>query len=96
MPTNRKRYKRGSQKCPLWLWQIFIDNPLPPGHPEYNSFQIFVQTSEWLEHKAEVLDYWIRKKVPRGVAKAVFLRKEGLLTDKELKLIKGNYEVKNG
>ena len=91
MATNRKRYKRGSQKCPLGLWHVFIDDPLPEGHPEYNSFQEFLRPGEWGEHKKEVLAYWIRKEVPRSKAKAVFLRRERLLTDEELKMIKKNY-----
>lgn len=87
MPV-KSRNLRKKRKCPIGLWQIFIDDSLPPGHPEYNSFQKFLRPGDWEEHKEEVLNYWMNKKTKRGEAKAVFLRKEGLLTDAELKLLK--------
>ena len=97
MPV-KSRNLRKKRKCPLGFWGIFTDRPLPESHPEYNKFHIFLGPSDLAEHKEEVLKYWIEKKVPRGTAKAVFLRREGLLTDEELKMIKGNYQtrLKNG
>jgi hypothetical protein len=93
VPTNRKKRARNRQKCPLGLWHVFIDDPLPPGHPEYNSFQEFLRPGDWEEHKEEVLNYWMNKKTKAGQSKAVFLQRNGLLTDNELKLlkIKNNY-----
>jgi hypothetical protein len=73
---------------PLGQWHIFIDTPLPPGHSEFNAFYEFLRPPDWPDHKKEVLKYWIRKKMPRGKAKAILLRRKGLLTPDELLKIK--------
>ena len=90
MPV-KSRNLRKKRKCPIGLWGVLTDRPLPPGHPKYNSFQGFLRPGEWSDHKTEVINYWANKEVPRGKAKAIFLRRERLLTDKELKMIKKNY-----
>jgi hypothetical protein len=69
------------------LWHVLIDDPLPPGHADYNSFQEFLRPGDWDENRKEVIDYWLNKKTKKGEKKAVFLQKEGLLTDKELKML---------
>ena len=88
VPTNRKKRDRNRQKCPLGLWHVFIDDPLPPEHPEFNSFQDFLRPGEWDENKEEVLNYWMNKKTKPGDKKAIFLQKEGLLTEDEQKTLK--------
>ena len=61
MPKRIRKITRKSQhKCPLQLWHVLIDDPLPEGHPNYNSFQEFIGRSDWEEHRAEVLEYWIK------------------------------------
>jgi hypothetical protein len=87
MPTNRKRRARNRQKCPIGLWGLFTDRPLPESHPEFNSFQVFLRPSDWPDHKKEVLAYWMNKQTKPGEKIAVFLQKEDLLTDAEYKLL---------
>jgi hypothetical protein len=87
VPTNRKKRNRNIRTCPLGLWHIFIDDPLPESHPEFNRFQVFLRPSDWPDHKKEVLAYWMNKKTKKGEKKAIFLQKEGLLTDEEFKLL---------
>ena len=86
MPV-KSRNLRKKRKCPRWLWHVFTDRPLPPEDPEFNSFQEFIRPSEWLEHKAEVLAYWLNKKTKPGEKKAILLQNEDLLSDEEYKLL---------
>ncbi|MEK6196920.1 MAG: hypothetical protein N2B58_01935 [Desulfobacterales bacterium] len=82
MATNRKKRTRNKHDCPNGLWHVLIDDPLPEGHPEYNSFQDFLRPGDWAENKAEVLAYWLNKKTKPGEKKAVFVQKNDLLTPK--------------
>jgi hypothetical protein len=70
------------------LWRVLTDRPLPESHPDYNSFQEFLRLGDWEKHKVEVINYWMNFKTKPGGKKAIFLQKEGLLTDKERKMLK--------
>ena len=87
MPTNRKKRNRNIRTCPLGLWHIFIDDPLPESHPEFNKFHIFLGHREWAAHREEVLEYWLNKKTKPGEKIAINLQKNDLLTDAEYKLL---------
>jgi hypothetical protein len=87
MATNRRKRNRYRHNCPLGLWRVLIDDPLPPEHPEHNSFQEFLKPGDWDENRDEVLAYWLNKQTKPGEKKAVFLQKDGLLTDEEIKLL---------
>jgi hypothetical protein len=89
MPVKKRNLKK-KIKCPLGLWRVFIDDPLPEGHPEYNRFQEFLRPGDWDKHREEVLAYWTQKQTKPGEKKAIFLQKEELLTDNEIKLLKIN------
>ncbi|MDH3358851.1 MAG: hypothetical protein OER59_08095 [Desulfobulbaceae bacterium] len=98
---------RNRHDCPLGLWQLLIDDPLPEGHPEYNSFQEFVSLHDWQQHKAEVLSYWIERYpgtrpktwwffeivVNRPEKQAAYLLRHDLLTDTEKAWLDGHKEA---
>jgi len=87
VPTNRKKRSRNRQKCPLGLWHVFIDDPLPESHPEFNRFHIFPSLSDLAKYREEVIEYWLNKKTKPGEKIAINLQKNDLLTDAEYKLL---------
>lgn len=81
MPRRSRKITRRQQKCPLGLWHVLINDPLPEAHQDYNAFQEFLQAGDFDRHKAELLEYFASL-TPSGRDR--FCREHRFLTASEL------------
>lgn len=108
MPTTRRKRSRNRViSCPLGLWQVLIDDPLPESHEEYNPFNEFVRPGDWRDHKTEVLAWWVERYpatrpknwwrfenhiLPKNETQAAYLRHHDLLTAAERQYVEKHPE----
>ena len=92
MPRRSRKVTRRQTKCPLGLWHVLTNDPLPEAHPEHNAFQEFLRPGDFDRHKAELLEYFATMK---PTERRRFCEEHRYLAAHELDWLKSNAKTKH-